>query len=113
MEKDPKSTPLIHRGVSYGYHGCATGKAKQSAKTEIEKLKFSNLTCKELVKEAAKIIYLVHDELKDKNFELELSWVCKDSDGYHVKVPDSVYAEAEKAAKQALEADSESDTEDM
>lgn len=38
-----------------GYHGCATGKAKQSAKTEIEKLKFGTLSCKELVKEAAKM----------------------------------------------------------
>lgn len=28
-------------GVSYGYYGCAVGKAKQSAKTEIEKLKLS------------------------------------------------------------------------
>ena len=34
-----------------------------------------NMTCKELVKEAAKIIYQVHDEVKDKMFELELSWV--------------------------------------
>lgn len=30
-----------------------------------------------------------------------------------MKVPDSVFAEAEKAAKQAMEADSESDTDDM
>lgn len=58
-------------------------------------------------------IYLVHDELKDKNFELELSWVCKDSDGHHERVPESVYQEAERAAKQAMEADSESDTDDM
>ncbi|KAJ8919493.1 hypothetical protein NQ315_002114 [Exocentrus adspersus] len=112
-ENEPVMYLIDPSGVSYGYHGCATGKAKQSAKTEIEKLKLGNLSCKELVKEAAKIIYLVHDELKDKNFELELSWVCKESNGYHVKVPDSVFAEAEKAAKQAMEADSESDTDDM
>lgn len=58
-------------------------------------------------------IYLVHDELKDKNFELELSWVCKDSNGFHEKVPESVFAEAERSAKLAMEADSESDTDDM
>ncbi|CAG9855984.1 unnamed protein product [Phyllotreta striolata] len=110
---EPNMFLIDPSGVSYGYFGCATGKAKQSAKTEIEKLKLGNLTCKEIVKEAAKIIYLVHDELKDKNFELELSWVCKDSGGLHVKVPESVYADAEKAAKQAMEADSESDTEEM
>ncbi|CAH0560310.1 unnamed protein product [Brassicogethes aeneus] len=110
---EPEMYTIDPSGVSFGFHGCATGKAKQSAKTEIEKLKLGNYTCKELVKEAAKIIYTVHDELKDKNFELELSWVCKDSKGVHEKVPDSVYSDAEKAAKQAMEADSESDTEDM
>ncbi|XP_060531029.1 proteasome subunit alpha type-3 [Cylas formicarius] len=110
---EPSMYTIDPSGVSYGYHGCATGKAKQSAKTEIEKLKLGTMTCKEIVKEAAKIIYLVHDELKDKNFELELSWVCKDSNGYHERVPGHVFFEAEKAAKQAMEADSESDTEDM
>jgi len=100
-------------GVSYGFHGCATGKAKQAAKTEIEKLKLANMTTKELVKETARIIYLVHDELKDKNFEMELSWVCKETDGRHERVPHEIYLEAEKAAKQAMEAESDSDTEEM
>jgi len=100
-------------GVSYGYNGCATGKAKQAAKTEIEKLKLSTMTAKELVKEAARIIYLVHDELKDKNFEMELSWVCAETEGRHQRVPNDIFLEAEKSAKQAMEADSDSDTEDM
>lgn len=38
-----------------GYFGCAVGKAKQAAKTEIEKLKLADMTCKELVKEAARM----------------------------------------------------------
>jgi len=100
-------------GVSYGYHGCAVGKAKQSAKTEIEKLKLTNMSTRDLIKEAAKIIYLVHDELKDKNFELELSWVCAETEGKHQRVPENVFNEAEKCAKQAMEAESDSDTEDM
>jgi len=100
-------------GVSYGFHGCATGKAKQAAKTEIEKLKLSNMTARELVKEAARIIYLVHDELKDKNFEMELSWVCAETNGKHERIPHDLFLEAEKSAKQAMEADSDSDTEDM
>ncbi|XP_017772075.1 PREDICTED: proteasome subunit alpha type-3 [Nicrophorus vespilloides] len=114
---DPQEGPNMFMidpsGVSYGFHGCATGKAKQSAKTEIEKLKLSTMTCKELVKEAARIIYLVHDELKDKNFEMELSWVCEETKGKHERVPESLYLEAEKSAKQAMEAESDSDTEDM
>ncbi|KAI3367366.1 hypothetical protein L3Q82_026176, partial [Scortum barcoo] len=66
-------------GISYGYWGCAIGKAKQAAKTEIEKLQMKEMTCRELVKEVAKIIYIVHDEVKDKAFELELSWVGEDT----------------------------------
>ena len=44
--------------MSYAYWGCAAGKAKQAAKTEIEKVKnVKDATCADLVKEAAKIIY--------------------------------------------------------
>lgn len=100
-------------GVSYGYHGCTVGKAKQAAKTEIEKLKFTDMSMADLIKEAAKIIYLVHDELKDKNFELELSWVSKDTNGFHQRVPDNVFAEAERCAKQAMDAESDSEPEDV
>ncbi|CAM1319012.1 PSMA3 (predicted) [Pycnogonum litorale] len=86
-------------GVSHGYYGCAIGKAKQGAKTEIEKLKLKEMTCRELIKEAAKIIYVVHDEVKDKHFELELSWVTTGTDGKHELVSKEVFAEAEKHAK--------------
>ncbi|XP_059483724.1 proteasome subunit alpha type-3 [Neocloeon triangulifer] len=99
-------------GVSHGYFGCAIGKAKQSAKTEMEKLKLSDLSCRELVKEAARIIYLVHDELKDKAFELELSWVGEATGGRHEKVPKELFQEAERYANSSLQDDSESDTED-
>ena len=46
------------------YWGAAAGKAKQAATTEIEKIGMKNMTCEELVKQAAKIIYTVHDEVK-------------------------------------------------
>ena len=41
-------------GVSYGYWGCAIGKARQAAKTEIEKLQMKEMTCRDVVKEVAK-----------------------------------------------------------
>lgn len=71
------------------------------------------MTCHDLVKEAARIIYLVHDELKDKQFKLEMSWVCKHTNGRHVSVPADIKADAEAKAKQAMAEDSDSDTEDM
>ena len=42
-------------GVHYGYYGAAIGKGKQVAKTEIEKLKFDELTVEQAVKEAARM----------------------------------------------------------
>jgi len=109
----PELYCIENSGLHYRYWGCAAGKAKQSAKTEIEKLEMKNMTCKELVKEAAKIIYQVHDEVKDKMFELELSWVTKATEGRHERVPKKIHDEAETYAKEALEEDSDSDADDM
>jgi len=109
----PELYCVENSGLYYRYWGAAAGKAKQSAKTEIEKLEMKNMTCKELVKEAAKIIYQVHDEVKDKMFELELSWVSKDTNGKHERVPKNIHEEAEAYAKEALEEDSDSDADDM
>merc|ERR1711881_388526 len=91
----PELYCVENSGLYYRYWGCAAGKAKQAAKTEIEKLDMKNMTCKELVKEAAKIIYQVHDEVKDKMFEMELSWVGEFTDGVHQRVPEKVQTEAE------------------
>ncbi|PPS09974.1 hypothetical protein GOBAR_AA10677 [Gossypium barbadense] len=90
-------------GISYRYFGAAIGKGKQAAKTEIEKLNLSEMTCREGVIEVAKIIYKVHDEAKDKAFELEMSWVCDESKQQHQKVPDDLLEEAKVAARTALE----------
>ncbi|CAH1713199.1 proteasome subunit alpha type-3 [Aphis gossypii] len=112
---DPKDGPQMYMidpaGVSFGYFGCAIGKAKQTAKTEIEKLNLKTMTCKELIKEAAKIIYMVHDELKDKQFELELSWVGSHTNGKHEEVSKDVFDDALKYAKASLDDDSGSDGE--
>lgn len=90
-------------GLSYKYFGAALGKGRQAAKTEIEKLKLSELTCREGIVEVAKIIYGVHDEAKDKSFELELSWVCDESNRQHEKVPNDLLEQAKAAAQAALE----------
>lgn len=95
-------------GVSWGYNGCAIGKARQAAKTEIEKLNFKDITCREAIKEAAKIVHLVHDEVKDKAFELQVSWVGEESVEIHQHIPQNLKAEAEDYAKEAME-DSDSD----
>jgi len=109
----PQLFSIDPSGVSYGFYGCSMGKARQAAKTEMEKLTMRDMTCAQLIKEAAKIIYMVHDEVKDKQFELELSWVSAGTQGRHEKVPADVHAEAERYAKSALEEDSDSANDDM
>jgi len=90
-------------GVCLGYHGAAVGKGRQLAKTELEKLKLSELSMREAVMEAARIIYLVHDDNKEKEFELEMTWVGDESNGLHLPVPDDLLEEAKSRAKAALE----------
>uniref|UniRef100_A0A8C3Q0C4 Proteasome subunit alpha type n=1 Tax=Chrysolophus pictus TaxID=9089 RepID=A0A8C3Q0C4_CHRPC len=58
-------------------------------------------------------IYIVHDEVKDKAFELELSWVGEITNGKHEIVPKDIREEAEKYAKESLKEEDESDDENM
>eukprot|EP01126_Amoeba_proteus_P034671 TRINITY_DN3462_c0_g2_i7.p2 TRINITY_DN3462_c0_g2~~TRINITY_DN3462_c0_g2_i7.p2 ORF type:complete len:135 (+),score=30.34 TRINITY_DN3462_c0_g2_i7:629-1033(+) len=125
-------------GLSWGYFGCASGKAAGAARTEIEKLDLKNMKCKDAIVEAAKMclfllssirflslslsegkgpaifsivilhlsIYHVHDEIKDKLFELEMAWICSESKNTYQLVPVDLLAAAEKIAKEAEDAES-------
>lgn len=101
---------------------------------EIEKLQLKDLSARELVKEAARMwvftarrwfphycspsfpsgspsrsIYATHDSTKDKDFELELSWVCAESKGLHQLVPSDLAKEAEQYAQDKMNEDSDDD----
>jgi len=114
VANDPHNGPEMYMiepsGTSYGYHGCATGKAKQAAKTEIEKLKLQDMEIEQLITEAGKIIYQVHDELKDKLFKMEMSWVCDLSENVHQLVPSEWYNKAYLAGVESKH-DEDSDNE--
>lgn len=96
-------------GVSFGYYGCAIGKGRQAAKTEIEKRKLSELSMNDAVVEVAKIIYAVHDDVKDKEFELEMSYIGKATNGHHQSVPRAILDRAEEAARRARQEADEGD----
>jgi 20S proteasome subunit alpha 7 len=101
-------------GMYWGYHGAATGKGRQAAKAELEKLDLAagSMTLTEAVKEAARIIYVAHDDNKDKEFELEMSWISGHdgpTKGRHVEVPRALREEAERLAKKALDGDDDDD----
>ena len=109
QDDGPELYGIEPSGSVLGYFGCSIGKAKQAAKTELEKLNSKDILCKDLLKEAAKIIYSVHDEIKDKAFELELSWIGSFTGGKHEFVPKDLFDAAETYAKDALKQDSDSD----
>ena len=50
------------------------------------------------------VVYSQHDPAKDKAIELEISWVCDESNKMHALVPTALHVEAEEAAKAAREA---------
>ena len=64
-----------------------------------QKLDLTTLTAREAVTEAAKVVYTQHDPAKDKPIELEISWVCDESNRLHQLVPPELHAAAEAAAK--------------
>ncbi|KAK7204836.1 nucleophile aminohydrolase [Myxozyma melibiosi] len=99
-------------GAFWGYMGAATGKGRQAAKSELEKLDLPNISARDAVKAAAKIIYVAHDDSKDKDFELEISWVStSETGGLHQFVPKELLEEAERLAK--ADDDDEDDDDEM
>lgn len=101
---------------SQGYYGAATGKGRQAAKAELEKLDLvsGNLSLVDAVKEAARIIYVAHEDSKDKDFELEMTWISSldgPTKGRHEEVPKELFEEAENAAKKALEGEDDDEDE--
>ncbi len=57
-------------------------------------------------------IYKLHDDIKDKEFELELSWV-KTAEGKHQMVPKAVRDNAAKIGKAAKEAEDRDEPADV
>ncbi|KAK3677706.1 putative proteasome subunit alpha type-7 [Recurvomyces mirabilis] len=107
-------------GTYWGYYGAASGKGRQAAKSELEKLKLDPkdgecISLEEGVKEAARIIYVAHEDNKDKDFELELTWVSSvagPTKGRHEEVPKALREEAEKLAKKSMEGDEDDEEEE-
>lgn len=126
--KGPQLFMLEPNGSYWGYTGAATGKGRQSARAELEKLIAKNtndedgtiqLKCRDAVKEIARIIYVAHEDNKEKEFEIEISWcTAEETQGRHKLVPKEVFDEAVDFAKDAIahledsDADSDADSDD-
>ena len=64
MNGKPELWTIDPSGAAFGYKGATAGKAKNNAKTEIEKLDLNTMNIETGLKEAARIIHTVHDEIK-------------------------------------------------
>lgn len=85
-------------GTSYKYRAVAVGKGKQIAKTELEQLALDQMSCTDALFDVCRILYLVHDESKDKQMEIEAAWICKSSKYRYQPVPPSILEEANRRA---------------
>ena len=63
------------------------------------------LTCREAMKQVAKMLHVLHDEAKDKPFEIEMSWICEETGYKHAMVDTKLVQEAETWAKESIESD--------
>merc|ERR1712194_664169 len=88
---------LEPNGAPYKYYGVATGKGKQAAKTELEKLNLH------------KTPILVEDA---KPMEIELSWICEASGWTHQGVPKDLLKTSKEWAKEQLEDEEEEEEEE-
>jgi len=90
-------------GLSFKYFGCAAGKGAQAAKTELEKVmnraSENGITCREAVKQVAAIMHTIRDTSKDKPFELEIGWLCEETQWKHALVPSELVDEADRLAR--------------
>jgi len=102
-------------GAVNGYFAAAVGKGARHSKSELEKLKLSEMTCAELVRALTRIVYFAHDDAKDqeKPFTVELGWCCEASNNKFVPVPADLVKDAQASAQAALSSrDLGSDDED-
>lgn len=102
-DKDgPQLYCLETSGQAHRYFGCAIGKGRQAARTEIERLNLSELSARDAVKSIAKMLHSVREE-REKGFELELSWACEETGYTFQRVPEDLHKAADEEARRAVE----------
>ena len=90
-------------GQFFEYYASTAGKGRQVVKTELDKLDLANLNCRESVYHVAKMLHKTHDEAKDRQFELEITWICQESNFETQFVPADLLEAEEERAKNDIE----------
>lgn len=116
MTYDQEDGPALYlikpSGTVTRQFAAAIGKHRQGAKTELEKINFNTVTAKEAVAIIANTLYKLHDDVKDKPFELEMVWLCTDTKYKVGAVPSALLETAVQDAKAARERSLMEDSDD-
>eukprot|EP00968_Pinguiococcus_pyrenoidosus_P025356 scaffold5937_cov275-Pinguiococcus_pyrenoidosus.AAC.11 len=96
-------------GQAFRYFGCATGKGRQAAKTEVERLPLNEITADEAVRQIAKIYYTLYDDAKDKPFTLDMQWITEQTNWKAQAVPATVVEDAVTWAQAKLAEEEDED----
>ncbi|GBE62385.1 Proteasome subunit alpha type-3 [Babesia ovata] len=81
-------------GACYKYAGMAVGKCKHLVKTEMEKLDLAALSCRDALKELSLAIMIGRDGDSSKTNDIQMAWICDESNGRFEQVPTDVAADA-------------------
>eukprot|EP01053_Blabericola_migrator_P003891 Blabericola_migrator_1__3890@NODE_2177_length_3166_cov_215_360762_g1372_i0_p2_GENE_NODE_2177_length_3166_cov_215_360762_g1372_i0NODE_2177_length_3166_cov_215_360762_g1372_i0_p2_ORF_typecomplete_len286_score49_53Proteasome/PF00227_26/2_5e29Proteasome_A_N/PF10584_9/2_8e12_NODE_2177_length_3166_cov_215_360762_g1372_i022743131 len=90
-------------GAAYKYRATATAKGNQSAKSDLEKLNFDELSCQDGVKEFAKILHSAHQEIREREMKIEMVWLRADDGDNGMLVPDDLLDTADAEARAYIE----------
>mmetsp|Transcript_37132 Transcript_37132/g.27445 ORF Transcript_37132/g.27445 Transcript_37132/m.27445 type:complete len:287 (+) Transcript_37132:52-912(+) len=100
--KEPQLYMVEPSGACLRFFGCAAGKGANAAKTEIEKLLnkqgSTGISCRDAVKELARILQVIRDPAKDKPLEIEMGWLCAENNFVFGHVPAVLVRSADEAA---------------
>ena len=82
-------------GQYFGYYACCFGKNSNLARAELQKTEWSELTVREAIDEIARIIRSLHESSQNKKWEIELLWICEESNNQPQRVPEDVFKAAQ------------------
>lgn len=94
--KGPNLYAIEPNSQYYGYRACCFGKGSNLARTELLKTEWSEMTVKEAVPIVGKIIQERHESQSNKKWEIEMMWVCTESNGMPQVVPEEIFKAAQE-----------------
>jgi 20S proteasome subunit alpha 7 len=90
----PTLYALEPNGQYFGYFACCFGKDSSLARAELQRTEWGTKTVREAVPLVAEIIRGL-PQPQNKRWEIEMLWVCTESEGRPQRVPETVFVAAQ------------------